>query len=203
MGRRSNKEEQQKKIIETFYEIAKQEGIENTSFGKVAKELNMHQSHVIHYFSSKDELIFGLIEYILLRYGEIFETDAAGINSLEKLKKVMNNIFSRKWDNYIDDSIFYNCFALVFRNAKVKERFRDLHIALRTWLQNLIQNCIDQKLIDCPDAAVAADIIFVISDGAYYYLSMIEDSDTCDMHLKRYQAEAVKLLGYKSVQVEM
>lgn len=198
MGRRSNKEEQQRKIIETFYEVAKQEGIENTSFGKVAKELNMHQSLVIHYFSSKDDLILGLIEYILLRYGEIFETGNNESDALEKLKHVMDNIFSRKWDTYIDDSIFYNCFALVFRNEKVKTRFRELHISLREWLQNLIQNCIDQDLIDCKDASQAADIIFVISDGAYYYLSMIQDSALFDMHLERYKIEAIKLLGIRS-----
>src|SRR5688572_23468482 len=143
MGRRSLKEDQQKRIIEAFYEVAKREGIENTSFGKVAKELEMHQSLIIHYFATKDDLLLGLIDFIVIRYENIYQFEAEQSDPLVRLISVLNNIFSRKWDNYIDDSIFYNCFALIFRNEEIKHRFRDLHLLLRSWLQNLIQVCID------------------------------------------------------------
>lgn len=197
MGRKSLKEDQQKRIVEAFYEVAKREGIENTSFGKVAKELDMHQSLVVHYFASKEEMLLGLIELIMMRYENIYRSEAEDGNALERLTDVMNNIFSRKWDSYVDDSIFYNCFALIFRNEVIKHRFRELHLMLRSWLQNLIQACIDQRLINCDDASKAADLIFVISDGAYYYLSMIQDADAYDMHLNRYKSEALSLLGLR------
>lgn len=197
MGRRSLKEDQQKRIVEAFYDVAKREGIENTSFGKVAKELGMHQSLVVHYFATKDDLLLGLIDLIIIRYENIYQSETDHQDPLQKLTAVLQNIFSRKWDNYIDDSIFYNCFALIFRNEIVKHRFRELHLLLRSWLQNLIQICIDQKLIKCLDASKAADLIFVISDGAYYYLSMIDDAEAYDFHLDRYKQEAFTLLGYE------
>ncbi|WP_158826881.1 TetR family transcriptional regulator [Mucilaginibacter lacusdianchii] len=195
MGRKSLKEDQQKRIIEAFYEVAKREGIENTSFGKVAKELNMHQSLVVHYFATKEDMLLGLIDFIMLRYENIYQSETEQVDALEKLTDVMHNIFSRKWNSYIDDSIFYNCFALIFRNEVIKHRFRELHLLLRRWLQNLIQACINQRLIICDDAAKAADLIFVISDGAYYYLSMIQDAEVYDIHLNRYRQQAFKLLG--------
>lgn len=195
MGRRSLKEDQQKRIIEAFYEVAKRDGIENTSFGKVAKELDMHQSLVVHYFATKDDLLLGLIDFIILRYENIYQFESEQTDPLERLKSVMQNIFSRKWDNYIDDSIFYNCYALIFRNGIIRDRFRDLHLLLRGWLQNLIQACIDKQQITCDDAAKAADLIFVISDGAYYYLSMIQDANDYEMHLECYRQQAFKLLG--------
>jgi len=195
MGRKSLKEDQQKRIVEAFYEVAKREGIENTSFGKVAKELDMHQSLVVHYFSTKEEMLLGLIDLIMIRYENIYQSDTEQKDALDKLVNVMNNIFSRKWDSYIDDSIFYNCFALIFRNEVIKHRFRELHLLLRSWLQNLIQTCIDQRLINCDDASKAADLIFVISDGAYYYLSMIQDADAYEIHVDRYKSEAFRLLG--------
>ncbi|GAA4310146.1 hypothetical protein GCM10023149_04730 [Mucilaginibacter gynuensis] len=194
MGRKSLKEDQQKKIVEAFYEVAKREGIENTSFGKVAKELDMHPSLVVHYFSSKEEMLLGLIEFIMISYRNIYQSESENPNALEKLVDVLNNIFSRKWNNYIDDSIFYNCFALIFRNDQIKHQFRELHLLLRTWLQNLIQACVEQKQLECDDPAIAADLIFVVSDGAYYYLSMIDDVEAYNIHMGRYKRQAFKIL---------
>jgi AcrR family transcriptional regulator len=194
MGRKSLKEDQQKKIIEAFYEVAKREGIENTSFGKVAKELDMHPSLVVHYFSTKEEMLLGLIDFIMLSYQNIYLSQDDHTNALDKLLEVLNNIFSRKWNNYIDDSIFYNCFALIFRNDLIKQQFRELHVLLRKWLENLIQACVDQQMINCEDPAKIADLIFVISDGAYYFLSMIDDPKTYDHHMRTYKAQAFKLL---------
>ena len=145
MGRKSLKEGQQKKIIQAFYEIARIEGIENVSFGKIAKELDMHPSLVVHYFSSKEEMLLGLIDFIVTGYQNLYETQEKYEDSLSKLKAVLNNIFSRKWGSYVDDSIFYNCFALIFRNEKILAHFRDLHVLLRKWLEKLIQDCIDQN----------------------------------------------------------
>jgi AcrR family transcriptional regulator len=196
MGRKSLKEGQQKKIIQAFYEIARIEGIENVSFGKIAKELDMHPSLVVHYFSSKEEMLLGLIDFIVTGYQNLYETQEKYEDSLSKLKAVLNNIFSRKWGSYVDDSIFYNCFALIFRNEKILAHFRDLHVLLRKWLEKLIQDCIDQKLIANQDAEEAADLIFVISDGAYYYLSMVSDQDLYNKHLERYKREAFKILGF-------
>ena len=194
MGRKSVKEDQQKKIIEAFYQIAKREGIENISFGKIAKELEMHPSLVVHYFSTKEELLLGLIDFIIAGYQNIYLAEPEHVDSLNRLIDVLNNIFSRKWNQYIDDSIFYNCFALIFRNKLIKQQFRELHLLLRQWLENLIQACVDQQLIVCESPAQTADLIFVIADGAYYFLSMIEDTETYQEHMERYKEVAFKLL---------
>lgn len=194
MGRKSLKEDQQKKIIEAFYEVAKREGIENTSFAKVARELDMNASLVVHYFSTKEEMLLGLIDFIIIGYQHIYQAKDGHDDPLEKLVDVLNNIFSRKWNNYIDDSIFYNCFALIFRNDVIRTQFRELHILLRKWLENLIRNCTNQELLACSEPSQTADLIFVISDGAYYYLSMIEDKEMYNLHLDRYKREAFRLL---------
>lgn len=195
MGRKSLKEDQQKKIVEAFYKVARYEGIENISFGRIAKELNMHQSLVVHYFSNKEEMLLGLIDFIIAGYQNIYQSEEGHEDPLDKLKDVLDNIFSRRWNSYVDDSIFYNCFALIFRHEVILTRFRELHQLLRKWLESLIQTCIEQNLINCESSEEAADIIFVISDGAYYYLSMIKDDQVYKKHLERYKREALKVLG--------
>lgn len=195
MGRKSLKEDQQKKIVEAFYKVARHEGIENVSFGRIAKELDMHQSLVIHYFSNKEEMMLGLIDFIIAGYQNIYQSEEGHEDPMDKLKDVLNNIFSRRWNSYVDDSVFYNCYALIFRNDVILTRFRELHQLLRKWLESLIQNCIALNLLACESAEEAADIIFVISDGAYYYLSMVNDDSLYQKHMERYKREAFKVLG--------
>ena len=195
MGRKSLKEDQQKKIVEAFYKVARVEGIENVSFGRIAKELEMHQSLVVHYFSNKEEMLLGLIDFIIAGYQNIYQSEEGHEDPLDKLIDVLNNIFSRRWNSYVDDSIFYNCYALIYRNEVILTRFRELHQLLRKWLESLIQICIKRKLLTCESAEEAADLIFVISDGAYYYLGMINDDQLYQKHLERYKREAFKVLG--------
>lgn len=195
MGRKSLKESQQKRIIEAFYEVAKKEGIENASFAMIARELDMLPSLIVHYFPSKQELLHGLIDHIIEEYRRIYQADVQITDPLDKLVHVLNSIFSRDWNTYIDDSVFYNCFALLFRNAQVKEQFRELHFLLREWLETLISESIKSGQLAVKDAAAAADLIFVLSDGAYYFLSMIDDPGVYGMHLERYKQEAFRVLN--------
>lgn len=194
MGRKSLKDEQQKKIIEAFYEVAKKEGIENTSFAKIGKELNMPPSLIVHYFKSKEELLLGLINFIVESYKGIYQTEAEPENPLNKLTSILDNIFSRKWDLYIDDSVFYNCFTLTFRNDAIRNSFKELHLLLRSWLTDAIRDCTDKNLLDIEDPEKTADLIFVISDGAYYFLSMLKDDDLYNERLANYKREAFRLL---------
>ncbi len=195
MGRKSLKDNRQKKIIKAFYRVAKKEGLENTSFAKIARALDMPPSLLVHYFKTKEELLLGLIDFIIENYKSIYRTHAQeNPDALEKLLEILNNIFSRKWDRLFDDGIFYSCFALIFRDPRIKKKFRELHQLLRVWLTDAIQDCIDQQLLPIHDAAKAADLIFVISDGAYYYLSMVDDEAELNEKLSTYKQEAYRIL---------
>ena len=195
MGRKSLKEDRQKEIINAFYRVASKEGVENASLAKIAKECGMLPSMLIHYFSTKDELLSSLIDFILENYKGIYKARTKrNVPPLEQLIEILNSIFSRKWNRLIDDGVFYSCFALVFRDKQVRERYYHLHQLLRKWLADVITECKeDLKLTTEPEKA--ADLIFVISDGAYYYLSMVEDKSEYEKKLNRYKLEAFKILN--------
>ena len=76
MGRKSLKGPRQKEIIKAFYKVAKKEGLENASIAKTAELININPSLVVHYFKSKDYLVYGLIEYILDKYLLIYKVPA-------------------------------------------------------------------------------------------------------------------------------
>ena len=199
MGRKNLIAPRQKEIINAFYKVAKKEGLENATIAKTAALININPSLVIHYFSSKEHLVYGLIEYILDKYLLIYKTTKHYGNSPKmKLLAVIDNIFSDKWNKLFDDSVSYSCYSLTFRNKKIKKQYKDLLDNLRKTLELLIVDCKNQRLIGVKDPALAADIIFVLVDGAYYYLSLTSDKKEYQRKLTQYKKQALAQLSLSS-----
>jgi len=165
-------------IWEDFYKVSRNEGLENASIAKVAKEMGINPSLIIHYFTSKDELIFGLINYILESYKLIYTPNNTQLDSKTKLIEIINNLFSREWNKLFDDGVFYSCFSLIFRIETVKDAYRELHEYLRTLLSEVIIEAHNDGHIQVENSKDTADLIFIMVEGAYYYLSLYEDNST-------------------------
>jgi AcrR family transcriptional regulator len=196
MGRSSLKEPRQKEIVKAFYKIARKEGLENTSFAKVAEHMGITPSLIIHYFETKELLIYALVEYILDKYLLIFSVPAPTDNDdpLYTLLKVIDNIFSHKWNTLFDDGLSYSCYALSFRNKVIMKKYKLLLDTLRKHLEGLITLCIESGLLKIKDASTTADLIFVIADGAYYYLSLTDNKNEYQNKLENYKSRAIALL---------
>ncbi|MFD2921445.1 TetR/AcrR family transcriptional regulator [Terrimonas rubra] len=199
MGRKSIKASRQKEIIEAFYKVAKKEGLENASIAKTATLIHINPSLVIHYFNTKEALVYGLIEYILDKYVLIFKTPPAYQHDPGKrLLHIIDNIFSHKWNTLFDDSVAYSCYALVFRDKKVKEKYKVVLDSLHTNLKNIIEECNERGVLSVANPALTADIIFVIVDGAYYYLSLVRNKKEYQQKLASYKQQALLQLNLSS-----
>lgn len=199
MGRKSLKTPRQKEIIKAFYRLAKKEGLENASIAKTAALLDMNPSLVLHYFQTKESLVYGLIEYILDKYLLIYKIPAEDATDPKKaLLKVLDNIFSAKWNALFDDSVSYSCYALAFRDKTIKEKYKRLLDTLRQNLQQLIIDCKKQGILSVKDPALTADLIFVLVDGAYYYLCLVSDKEEYRQKLELYKKQAMSLLNFAS-----
>ncbi|HTI12830.1 MAG TPA: TetR family transcriptional regulator [Puia sp.] len=199
MGRKSLAAPRQKEIIKAFYKVAKKEGLENASIAKTAESIGINPSLVMHYFKTKEHLVYGLIEYILDKYLLIYKTPPEiSAHPKQVLLKVIDNIFSSKWNTLFDDSVSYSCYALAFRNNVIKEKYKNLLDALREKLARLIQDCQNMGVLEVEDPSLTADIIFVLVDGAYYYLSLVKDKEEYQQKLTRYRKQAMAHLNFVS-----
>ena len=194
MGRKSLKTLRQKGIIKAFYKVARKEGLENASIAKVAAVLEVNPSLVIHYFSTKQDLMQGLIEYILERYRLLYVPENGTSDPKEKLKKTIRNLFSRKWNKLFDDGVFYSSYALIFRDRRVKSLYKKLHDDLRTLLKENLQEARDKKVIDITDVDKTADLIFIFVEGAYYYLSMVSNKSEYRERIENYEQTVLSML---------
>lgn len=194
MGRKSLKKVRQKEIIEAFYQVAKKKGLENASLAKVAKEMGINTSLVLHYFGSKDELLYGLIDFIMKRYENLYTAGNIGKNGDSHLKQIIDNLFSREWNDVVDDSVFYGCFTLAFRNEKIKAAYKDLHENLRFLLVEAIKEAKKNGEVHVENPGDAADLIYILVEGAYYYLSLYELDEAFYKKQERYKKAAWDIL---------
>lgn len=185
--------DRKREIILGFYELAKINGIENTSIAKIGKHLGMPPSLIMHYFPTRNILISNLISFILKRILKIYtpiikELRAQNYTDPETF---VNRLFSRDWNLLIDDGVFYSCFSLIFRNETIKREFRNLHVKLREDLKEILDQ--DENLKE-KNTALLSEQIFVIVEGAYYYLSMVEDQEEYEEKVKIFKNQVYQLL---------
>lgn len=204
MGRNSLKEPRQKEIVKAFYKLAKKEGLENATFAKAGELIGITPGLIIHYFATKEHLIYALVEYILDKYLLIFNVPAASEKNdpLYNLLKAIDNMFSHKWNTLFDDGVSYSCYALSFRNKTIMKKYKLLLDTLRKQLEELIVRCVEEGVLKVEDPAATADIIFVIADGAYYYLSLTDDRDEYLTKLAQYKQRAINLLNLPATVVD-
>ena len=195
MGRKSLKPIRQKGIIKAFYKVARKEGLENASIAKVATVLDVNPSLVMHYFKTKQDLLHGLIEYILEQYRMIYNPENGTVNPRARLEKVIRNLFSRKWDKLFDDGVFYSGFSLIFREPKVKQHYKNLHDHLRQMLADTLKEANDNGVIRVDDVEKTADLVFIFVEGAYYYLSMVSDKAEYQRRMDHYQQTVMSMLN--------
>lgn len=196
MGRKSIRETRRLEIIKVFYRVAKKEGLENTSIAKIATVMGINPSLIIHYFQTKDELTYALIDYTLERYLTVYRGEKDGTPAtLENLKGVIDDLFSRKWNRLFDDGLFYSSYALTFREPKIRQMYRNLTNTLRIRLTDLIERCNAARILRIDHPKLTADLIFALVDGAYFYLSVSVDKKQFDERITDYKNEAYRLLG--------
>lgn len=178
MGRKNLKLTRRNEIIEAFYEVSKINGLENASIAKVAEKMGISNGLVMYYFRTREELLLGLSEYILKQHLKVlFDDNMVAIAERRDLENLIKNLFSRKWNQYFDDGVFYSCYALIYRNEAFNNSFKcyllQLHAVLRRELDQAYQN----KVIFNTNITELTEIIFALIDGAYYFMGMFDRND--------------------------
>lgn len=198
MGRKHLGEVRRREIIESFYEVAKQVGLENSSIAKVGQYMGISNGLIMHYFKTKDDLIFGLNEFILDQHLQIFTENNLKISCLEDLRQTVRELFSRKWNQYFDDGVFYSCYALIYRKREFNESFKKYLLNLHKELKNRLLQAKEDNVITNINIDELTEIIFALIDGSYYYLGMFEQHDEkYEKQVELYITHCLSLFTFK------
>jgi AcrR family transcriptional regulator len=177
MARPNDKAEVRKKeILVNFYAVLAEEGLEGASIAKIAARMGIHPSLIIHYFSNKEEMIVALVDHMLAMYEETFLPRLREIEDPERrLEATIDAIFGVDWARLLDPSVFYACFSLSFRNARVMESFKRMYSRLREVLVEELGMLMEEGIVVRADPGKLADLIISLLEGYDFYRGIMED----------------------------
>jgi AcrR family transcriptional regulator len=198
MGRSNLTNQRQKEITIAFYEVAKKVGLENASIAKVADKMDISKGLIMHYFATKESLIFALYEQILERYLNFVVAEKyLNIATKKELVVYISSLFSREWNLYIDDGVFYSFYALIYQNDQVSGLYSDFLKTLRNGIATILQNCKDKGIIYNSDVVQSSNILYAMIDGAYFQLGAhINNKETYNKEAELFINHALGLLDF-------
>ena len=170
MGRKSKAKIRKQEILSHFYQVIIEEGFEGASIGKIAKRMEVNPSLLIHYFSTKDAMVVGLIDYIMSTYSSHLLPDFSSVEDpKERWNDVLDVVSKIQWDLIMDKTVFYSFYTLSMRKEEIRARFVDLYGGLRNTIAKEIQLANKAGVIEVKDAPEAAKIVISLIEGTNFY----------------------------------
>ena len=128
MKKRQNAELRKPDILYNFYQVIIKEGIEGASIAKVAKRININPSLILHYFTSKDNMIVELVDYWSKLYNRLFTGMKIETNDpYKRLDRLVEIVCSDEWYNNSNISGDFSFFSMSFRNKRVFKHIQNLY----------------------------------------------------------------------------
>ncbi len=195
MGRKSKSDSRKPEILQNLYKVVNREGLEGTTLNKVAKEMGVNSGLLVHYYKTKDEMIFALVEFIAEKYSTIY-TDK--LNEFDKPKDRMDNLlntfFELEWTQRGDAAIFWSCYSLSYRNERVKAQFRKMYLSFREQLAAEIELYQWAGITKVIDPVQTADVIISMIEGIYFYHNALGSTTNIEGAMKFIKKSVSRLL---------
>ncbi len=171
MRKRKNAELRKPEILEHFYQVIIQEGIEGASMAKIAESMNIHTSLIFHYFKSKENMLVELAEYIQQKYDppHVRELISAIKDPERRFNVFLDTLFSEVDINTVNSSVYYAFYYLSYRNPKIHKLFVHMFKKHRDWIIRELEIFIREGIIKKVDIEMAADFIVSIFEGLSFH----------------------------------
>ena len=184
-----------KEILENFYQVLIDEGLQGASMAKIAARMGVQPSLLVHYFSTKEEMVDSLVDYIALRYEETFLPTLNDIEDpKQRLALLLEEMFSLAWYMLVDNSAFYACYYLSFRSQNVKDRFQGMYLRLREVLVQEIRRFRGEDRLSTRDAESIAELVIMLLAGFNYYSNIFDNDSRFAEHSRELSEYAMKLI---------
>ena len=168
-------------ILESYYQILIQEGIEGASISKIAKHMDIHPSLIIHYFKNKENMKLELIDLLIEKYKSPDMIDLGHIkNDEDRFHAFIDTLFSFDWSRTVDPGIHFGFYYLSFRNQEIQKRFKRMFVWLRDYIQDQLVYFNSKHIINIKDEKQAADLIITLMEGLEFHSHFLSDDQSFD-----------------------
>ncbi len=193
--KRLSAEERKPAILKAFYQVIEEEGFENASVAKVAKQAGVHASLIIHYFGTKERMVLELVDDVLRTYAELIIKLPQSGEPRRRLERLLGLIWSREWQEAASFSVVFSFLALSQRDPEVMKRVRILYLSYRKYLLAQVTFFREAKIISVPDDHAAVQALISLSEGSHYFCRYHIDENDFDAHRANMIMAARRILG--------
>ena len=143
-------------------------------------------------------MICGLVEYMLERYEETYFSEIDGIkNPQKRLNALLNMLFGKDWIRLIDDTVFYACYYLSYRDERIQDRFKQMYDKFRQLLRDEIKLYIDEGIVEVDDVENAVNFILALAEGVDFYGNVHGQNRYSEAFCKYVRKQTSAFLKYK------
>jgi len=176
MRKNQNARLRKPEILENYYQVMIEEGIEGASIGKIAGRMNIHPSLIIHYFKNKENMTLELVDFLIDKYEATEFLDFGHIDDpRERLRALMDTIFSLEWSRTVDPGLHFGFYYLSMRKPEIKKRFKKMIHGFRDYLADELESYKTAGVIGVRDAQEAADIIVILMEGLEFHAHFLAE----------------------------
>lgn len=198
---RKNAELRKPEILRSFYQTIVEEGIEGASIGKVARRMNIHPSLIMHYFSTKENMMTELMDYIINEYGNLLKNISVYHDEPhERIHQLLDVLWSDEWYRMTDVSADFSMLSVSFRHEKVNRQFRNLYAQFGKFLAMELQRFMDAGIIAAGDPDVSAEVLVSLIEGYRHFKHFYVDKDSSERFRLEMKRAVLNMLGYRPKQ---
>lgn len=187
-------------ILEGYYNVLIREGLENTSISKIAKELGIHTSLIFHYFQSKENLTFELVQLMIEKFKSVHLLEFEHIaNHEERYAALLDLIFSLQWSRTVDPGVHFGFYYQSFRDERTLGHLRGMFAWLRDYIEDQLQIFAANGIIQVNDTRNAADYIVTLMEGLEFHSQFLNDNKPFEDFARQAKASVRLLLASGSL----
>lgn len=161
-------------ILEGYYNVLIREGLENTSVGKIAKELGIHSSLIFHYFQNKENLTFELVQLMIEKFKSVHLLNFEHIEDVnERYEALLDLIFSLQWSRTVDPGVHFGFYYQSFRDRRTLAHLQGMFAWLRDYIEEQLDIFAASGIIRVSDTGKAADYIVTMMEGLEFHAQFL------------------------------
>lgn len=186
-----DKNEKRKQIAFSCKELLFQNGIKNITVSQIAAEAGIGKGTVYEYFSSKDEIVFEILNILVEDMQKWFEEffDEQKFNFEEKLRYFLSFLFLPEYENNLKIYKEFLSIAITEASNEMKEHDKECVSSFEKFLGKMIEDAIVVEKLNLTN-----DVIRIIR---FFHLGLVVRSSLDDVGVKEEIEKFIAFILYR------
>lgn len=186
-----DKNEKRKQIAFSCKELLFQNGIKNITVSQIAAEAGIGKGTVYEYFSSKDEIVFEILNILIEDMQKWFEEffDEQKFNFEEKLRYFLSFLFLPEYENNLKIYKEFLSIAITEASNEMKEHDKECVSSFEKFLGKMIEDAIVLEKLN-----LTKDVIRIIR---FFLLGLVVRSSLDDLGVEEEIERFISFVLYR------